>query len=101
MKIKTTICVAILLLASSAASADSLSTGKSLYAAKGCIGCHGPGGKPMVAEYPTLKGKDAAFVKKSLSDFKSGARKNPTMNAMAVPLSAAEIEYLAVYIESL
>ena len=48
-----------------------------------------------------LKGRDAAFVRKALTDFRSGARNNPVMNAMAAGLKDAEIEHLADYIDSL
>ncbi|HKJ49992.1 MAG TPA: cytochrome c, partial [Gammaproteobacteria bacterium] len=34
-------------------------------------------------------------------DFRSGARKQPVMNAMAAGLSDSDIENLATYIESL
>jgi len=75
--------------------------GQSAYSAKGCIGCHGAGGKSPVPTYPSLKGKDAAFVRKNLTDFRSGARKDPTMNAMAAGLSDDDIDNLADYIGSL
>ena len=75
--------------------------GQSAYSAKGCIGCHGAGGKSSVPTYPSLKGKDAAFVRKSLADFRSGARNNPTMNAMAAGLNDDDINNLADYIGSL
>ncbi|MFT5503054.1 MAG: cytochrome c553 [Gammaproteobacteria bacterium] len=75
--------------------------GQSAYAAKGCIGCHGVGGKSVVPTYPSLKGQEYEFVKKNLTDFRSGARANPTMNAMAASLSDADIENIAAYIDSL
>ncbi len=75
--------------------------GKSAFAAKGCIGCHGPSGVSMNKLYPTLKGKTEAFVQENLTNFRSGARKDPTMNAMAAALSDADIANLAAYIGSL
>ncbi len=75
--------------------------GQSTYAAKGCIGCHGAGGKSVVATYPTLAGKGGAFVKKNLTDFRSGDRKSPVMGAMAASLSDADIVNLADYIDTL
>lgn len=78
-----------------------VATGKSVYAAKGCIGCHGAGGVSVVATYPSLKGKDGDFIRKNLTDFRSGARKDPVMNAMSASLKDADIENLADYIESL
>lgn len=88
------------LVASGAARADA-EAGKTTYAARGCIGCHGAGGVSATAANPSLKGRDAAFIRKSLTDFRSGARKNPVMNAMAAGLSDAEIRNLADYIATL
>ena len=50
---------------------------------------------------PTLKGRDAAFIRKNLTDYRSGARKHPVMNAMAAGLSDADINNIADYIGSL
>jgi len=100
MKFVSTIVLTAALGISSSAFADA-SSGQSTYAAKGCIGCHGAGGKSVVATYPSLLGKDAAFVKQNLTDFRSGARKNATMNAMAAGLSDDDINNLADYIGSL
>ena len=100
MKIVSTILLTGMLAVSGSALADA-EAGKSTYAAKGCIGCHGANGKSVVATYPSLTGKDAAFVKQNLTEFRSGARQNPTMNAMAAGLSDADIENLAAYIGTL
>ncbi len=81
-------------------SADAV-IGQSTYAAKGCIGCHGAGGVSVVATNPSLKGRSGDFIRKSLTDFRSGARKNPIMNAMAGGLNDADINNLADYIDSL
>ncbi len=78
-----------------------VAAGKSAYASRGCIGCHGAGAVSVVPTFPTLKGKDAAFVVKNLTDFRSGERKNPTMTPMAAGLSDADIQNLADYIGSL
>lgn len=100
MKILTSVILATSLMASGAVMADA-AAGKSAYAAKGCIGCHGAGGKSMVPTYPSLVGKDAAFMSKNLTDFRSGTRKNPTMNAMSAGLSDADITNISAYIGSL
>ncbi len=78
-----------------------VASGQSTYAAKGCIGCHGAGGASVVATYPSLKGKSGDFIRKNLTDFRSGARKDPVMNAMAAGLNDTDIENLAHYIDSL
>lgn len=81
--------------------AGDTNAGKSAYAAKGCIGCHGAGGKSVVPTYPSLAGKTEAFVKENLTNFRSGTRQEPTMNAMAAGLTDTDIENLAAYIGSL
>ena len=78
-----------------------VAAGKSTYAARGCIGCHGAGGVSVVATYPSLKGREPAFIRQSLTDFRSGARNSPVMNAMAAGLNDADIANLADYIGSL
>jgi len=75
--------------------------GQSAYAARGCIGCHGAGGKSVTPTYPSLQGRNGDFIRKNLTDFRSGARKNPVMNAMAAGLSDADIRNIADYINSL
>jgi cytochrome c553 len=100
MKFVLAFCFSLAMVFNTAARADA-ATGQSTYAAKGCIGCHGAGGISVVATYPSLKGKDAEFISKNLTDFRSGARKNPIMNAMAAGLKDADIVNLAAYIDSL
>jgi cytochrome c553 len=100
MRFFAAIVCSLSLILSGSAYADA-AAGQSTFAAKGCIGCHGAGGVSVVPTYPSLKGKDAAFVTKNLTDFRSGARKNPVMNAMAAGLSDADINNLAAYINSL
>jgi cytochrome c553 len=75
--------------------------GKAVYMGKGCIGCHGPEGNSLVPTYPSLAGRDVAWVKQTLTAFRGGTRANPTMNAMSASLSDADIANLADYIGSL
>lgn len=91
---------AAFLLSGSAIAGDS-AAGKTAYMAKGCVGCHGAGGVSMIPVYPALKGKESDSVVSSLTQFRSGKRANPTMNAMAASLSDADIANLAAYIGSL
>ncbi len=100
MKFLLPIVCSLMLILSGSAYADK-ADGQSAYSAKGCIGCHGAGGKSTVPTYPSLTGQNADLVRKNLIDFRSGARKNPTMNAMAAGLSDTDIENLASYIDSL
>ncbi len=94
------LCIVVTCLSSGSLRADA-AAGQTAYAARGCIGCHGVGGVSAVAANPTLKGRDAAFIRKNLTDYRSGARKNPVMNAMAAGLSDADINNIADYIGSL
>lgn len=100
MKFVAALCFSLALAFNAAVMAD-VASGQSTYAAKGCIGCHGAGGVSVVATYPSLKGKDGDFIRKNLTDFRSGARQNPVMNAMTAGLKDADIENLADYIDSL
>ena len=52
MKFALPLCVSALLLLGGVAYADA-KTGKSTYAARGCIGCHGAGGVNTLAANPT------------------------------------------------
>ncbi|MFT5219568.1 MAG: cytochrome c553 [Planctomycetota bacterium] len=100
MKFVVTFTLFFSLLVSLPASAD-VAKGQSTYAAKGCIGCHGAAGKSVVPTYPSLVGRSGDFVRKNLTDFRSGARKNPVMNAMSAGLKDEDINNLADYINSL
>ena len=91
--------VAILGLSSTAMAAGDAAAGKTKAAS--CMGCHGAQGVSAVPMYPNLAGQKATYTAKQLNAFKSGARKDPTMNAMAKPLSAADIDNLAAYFASL
>jgi cytochrome c553 len=73
-------------------------SGASDYAAFGCGGCHGSTGKSSISVYPHLAGQNAAYTVKQLKDFQSGARKDPTMQAMAAMVVGKEqaiADYLA------
>ena len=100
MKLSSIILTSVLAFSGQALAGD-VAAGQSAFAAKGCIGCHGAGGVSVVPAYPSLKGKDEAFVQENLTNFRSGKRQNPTMNAMAAGLSDTDIQNLAAYIGSL
>ena len=65
-----------------------------------CAGCHGAKGVSVAPSYPTLAGKDAAYIKEALTAYKSGTRANATMKAMAAGLSEADIDNIAAYVAS-
>jgi cytochrome c553 len=101
MNLFSSVVLASALVVSGQVFAGDVASGKSAFAAKGCIGCHGAGGVSVVPTYPSLKGRSEAFVQENLTNFRSGTRQNPTMNAMAAGLSDDDIENLAAYIGSL
>jgi cytochrome c553 len=67
-----------------------------------CAGCHGADGNGGAnPAWPKLAGGDVAYLTKQLADFKSGARKDPVMSALAAPLGEQDVLDLAVYFASL
>ena len=62
-----------------------------------CVACHGADGIGKAPQYPNLQGQKAAYIEKQLKAYKSGARKNPTMNTIAKSLSDADIADMAAY----
>lgn len=57
-----------------------------------CVACHGADGLGLAAAgFPRLAGLPAAYVRKQLTDFSSGARSNPVMQPLAKALTEAEI----------
>ena len=62
-----------------------------------CAACHGQDGNSQSSDYPKLGGQYPDYLAKALRDYKSGARKNPIMGAMAQPLTPQDIENMAAY----
>ena len=62
-----------------------------------CAGCHGAAGVSMIPTYPNLAGQKEAYLTKQMKAFKEGTRTDPTMNAMAKPLSDADMANLSAY----
>jgi cytochrome c553 len=65
--------------------------------AASCAGCHGATGISAVPTYPNLAGQKEAYLVKQMKAFKDKTRMDPTMNAMAAPLSDADIANLSAY----
>ena len=66
-----------------------------------CAACHGTDGMGKMPTYPNLKGQKEAYLAKQMKAFRDGTRKDPTMNAMAKPLSDADIDNLSAYFSSM
>jgi cytochrome c553 len=97
-------CVAVVLAALSLVVGDAALAGDPVAGrskAASCAGCHGASGVSANPLWPNLAGQKAAYLVKQLKAFRDGSRKDPTMSAMARPLSDADIEDLAAYYSSL
>lgn len=90
-----------LVLTTHAAFAGDAKLGEKLYSAKGCIGCHGPGGNsPAPKTFPATAGLKEAYIIEQLKAFKAGKRNNPMMSSMAAQLNEQEMSNLAAYLAS-
>lgn len=87
--------VALALTAANAAAADMENAKKKV--TEVCQACHGMDGNSPVPENPKLAGQHPDYLAKALRDYKSGARKNPVMGAMASTLTTKDISDLAAY----
>src|SRR5260221_9134674 len=66
-----------------------------------CEGCHGIAdyrtAYPEVYAVPKIGGQQAAYIVKTLQDYKKGARKNSTMRGIAATLTDQDMADLASY----
>jgi cytochrome c553 len=62
-----------------------------------CAACHGADGNSAAAVNPNLAGQGADYITLQLAHFKNGIRVNPTMQAMAAPLSDDDMRALGDY----
>lgn len=90
---------AITLAASANVFAGDAAAGKAKAAT--CFACHGANGISAMPIYPNLAGQKEAYLVKQMKAFKEGSRKDPTMNAMAAPLSDADMENIAAFFAGL
>jgi cytochrome c553 len=78
--------------------------GKAEIAARGqqiagavCIACHGLDGMSAISANPNIAGMPEQYIAKQLALFKSGARKNATMQGMAANLTDADMKALGLH----
>jgi cytochrome c553 len=68
-----------------------------------CIGCHGIKGYqasfPEVHKVPMISGQGAKFIAASLTAYKKGDRKHPTMRSIAASLTEQDIADLSAFYE--
>ena len=96
---KTVLTALILMLASVMAhAAGNPENGQQL--SEGCQGCHGADGNSPVGMWPSLAGQAPNYLIKQINDFKSGARKNETMEPMVAALTDQEIADISAYFSS-
>jgi cytochrome c553 len=81
--------------ASAAHAAGDATAGKDKSAT--CVACHGADGNSVVPTFPKLAGQHESYIVKQLSDFHDGKRSDPTMTAMAAPLSEQDMADLAAF----
>lgn len=79
--------------------AASIEAGKAR--SKACITCHGKHGISSNPDYPNIAGQTEGYLVKTLREFRSGRRKDPSMNRVANALSDADIADLSAYYASL
>ncbi len=65
-----------------------------------CEACHGISGESTDPTFPNLAGQHASDLAQALSDYRSGARKNPIMSGMVSSLSNQDILDLAAWYAS-
>lgn len=103
MKTLIRIGLAAWLLASSLAHAQSQSgpapdIGAGKKRAAACFACHNADGISKIPGTPHLAGQERSYLESALRAYRDGqTRQNPTMNAMAKPLSDRDIVNIAAY----
>lgn len=67
-----------------------------------CMGCHGPAGSGIPAQYPRLAGQHAEYTEATLKAFRDGGRRNnASMQQIASRLSDPEIRAVADFVQGL
>ena len=66
-------------------------------AAAVCSQCHGIKNPSADAPFPPLAGRDAAYLKSALEQYRDKTRKNDIMNAIAGSLTDNDISNVAAY----
>ena len=78
--------------------------GATLYASRGCIGCHGAGGNaPVAPNYPRIGMQNKEYTVNQLTDYKNNKRSNglaALMVGMVATLTEEGIQELAEYLST-
>lgn len=93
----------VLLMFNTDAGAQSIDIAKGQQKAEVCMACHGADGVTVASPgIPRLAGQDREYLVKVLTDYRIGeSRTDPTMTAMAKPLSDSDILYISAYFSGL
>jgi len=62
-----------------------------------CQTCHGMDGMAKIPQAPNLAGQQELYLKKALTDYKTGARRNEMMSLVVPSLSEQDIDDLSAY----
>lgn len=65
-----------------------------------CASCHGADGNSTIPANPRLAGQYETYLYRALTQYKSGARKNPVMAGMVAGLSDDDMRDLAAFYAS-
>ena len=68
--------------------------------AKVCAACHGENGVSAAAEFPKLAGQHYDYILRAMTDYKTGARKDPIMAAQVENQHRRDMQDLAAYCAS-
>jgi cytochrome c553 len=92
--------LSVLLLVPAVAQSADIEAGKAKVATV-CAACHGATGVSVSETIPNLAAQRAGYIQAQLKALKDGSRKNATMGAIAMQLSAEDIDNVAAYFASL
>ena len=92
-------CIVSLMLAATALAGDEISGDAAAGAARAatCAACHGMDGNSINPQWPSIAGQHESYLRGTLNDFKSGARKDVLMGSQALALSDQDIADLAAH----
>jgi cytochrome c553 len=91
--------ISILLLAGTAAANPLVEGSAEAGQAKAatCAACHGPQGKSLNPQWPSLAGQNARYLVEQLQAFKTGTRSDVLMTGQAMALAEQDMRDLAAY----
>ena len=95
---KLLVLVSVAMFAGGAQAAGDAGSGQTKSAT--CVACHMADGNSANPLWPKLAGQYPGYLRKQIMDFKNGVRKDPTMTAMAAPLTEQDAEDVAAWFSS-